>query len=241
LELAKQRGVPQFVFASSSSVYGVNPRLPWSEADCDLRPISPYAQTKIGAESLGHVYSHLYGIRFLSLRFFTVYGPRQRPDLAIHKFAGSMVRGEPVTVFGGGTTCRDYTYVADIVEGISAALEYSDSSFEVFNLGSGRPVGLLQMVAALEESLGLRARIQHRAEQPGDVRATYADIGKARRMLGYAPASSLASGMRRFAEWFRARSAIQERSCEEPRPGSGLPAFAALPEASFAGRADGGA
>jgi UDP-glucuronate 4-epimerase len=232
LELARQRGVRQFVLASSSSVYGANPRLPWSEADYDLRPISPYAQTKISAESLGHVYSHLYGIRFLALRFFTVYGPRQRPDLAIHKFAGSMVRGEPITIFGSGTTCRDYTYVGDVVKGISAALEYADSMYEVFNLGSGRTVDLLQMVATLEQSFGLRALLRHQPEQPGDVRTTYANIDKAQRMLGYEPASSLAFGMSQFAEWFRAHSALQKDPCEEPWRGSGTRVFAPLSEPS---------
>jgi UDP-glucuronate 4-epimerase len=205
LELARQQGVKQFVFASSSSVYGANPRVPWKEDDRDLRPISPYAQTKISAELLGQVYSHLYGIRFLALRFFTVYGPRQRPDLAIHKFSDRMVRGLPITIFGDGTTCRDYTYVADLVNGILAALDCSSSSYEVFNLGSGRPVALLQIVAALEQSLGVQAQIEYRAEQPGDVRQTYADISKARRMLRYEPETSLESGISQFVEWFESK------------------------------------
>lgn len=221
LELARQRGVKRFLFASSSSVYGTNPRVPWRECDCDLRPISPYASTKISGELLGHVYSHLYGLRFLSLRFFTVYGPRQRPDLALHKFAKRIVRGEPIVVFGDGTTSRDYTFVGDIVQGIAAALEYSGSLYEVFNLGRGWPTKLLEMVAALEQSLGLRAELQYQAEQPGDVRQTCADIAKAQRMLGYEPTTSLESGIGQFVEWFREHSmcsgnALAVEGCGEP-------------------------
>ena len=212
LEFARQAGVERFLFASSSSVYGTNPRLPWRESECELRPISPYASTKISAELLGHVYSHLYRLRFVSLRFFTVYGPRQRPDLAIHKFVGRIARRKPIAVFGSGTACRDYTYVADIVRGISAALDYSGSLYEVFNLGGGRPTSLLEMVAVIEQSLGLRAELQHQAEQPGDLRQTHADIGKARRLLGYEPATSLASGIRQFVEWFYEHSMPSEIS-----------------------------
>src|SRR6185436_13659342 len=136
LEFARRSGITQFIFASSSSVYGINPRVPWSEADFVLQPISPYASTKVSGELLGHVYSHLYGMRFIALRFFTVYGPRQRPDLAIHKFARLMLAGKPVPVFGDGSTRRDYTYVADTVNGMLGALEYDKTQYEVINIGN---------------------------------------------------------------------------------------------------------
>src|SRR5688500_4239726 len=145
LELARTLGVQQFVFASSSSVYGVNPRVPWREDDYVLQPISPYASTKVSGELLGHVYSHLYGMRFIALRFFTVYGPRQRPDLAIHKFARLMLEEQPIPVFGDGTTSRDYTYVDDVVRGVRSAMNYDASLYEVINLGNTRTVSLREM------------------------------------------------------------------------------------------------
>jgi UDP-glucuronate 4-epimerase len=204
LELARERGIERFVFASSSSVYGVNPNVPWREDDPVLLPISPYASTKVSSELLGHVYSHLYGIRFIALRLFTVYGPRQRPDLAIHKFARAMRNGGAVTLYGDGSTRRDYTYVGDIIEGIRAAMDFDGSRYEVINLGSGRPVRLQEMVEALEGAMGQRARIERLAEQPGDVPQTWADISKAQRLLGYAPRTPFAEGIRRFVEWFEA-------------------------------------
>ena len=200
LEFAKDRGIPQFVFASSSSVYGVNPEAPWREDTQVLRPISPYASTKISGELLGHVYSHLYGIRFVALRFFTVYGPRQRPDLAIHKFARMMVDGQPIPVFGDGSTRRDYTYVADIVDGIRQALRYDRSVYEVFNLGNDRTVTLQQMIGELEQALGCRARLDVLPNQPGDVPQTWACIEKARSLLGYNPRTSFTQGIRLFAD-----------------------------------------
>jgi UDP-glucuronate 4-epimerase len=187
LELAREWGVKQFVFASSSSVYGVNPRLPWREDDAVLLPISPYAATKVSGELLGHVYSHLYGMRFLALRFFTVYGPRQRPDLAIHKFARRMLAGQPLELFGDGSAERDYTYAGDIVDGIRAAMDYRESSYEVINLGNNRTLSLRQMVAALERALGVKALVTRLPDQPGDVPRTWAGIGKAQRLLGYNP------------------------------------------------------
>ena len=202
LELARRHGIRQFVFASSSSVYGVNPRLPWSEEDGVLRPISPYASTKVSAELLGHVYSHLYGIRFLALRLFTAYGPRQRPDLAIHKFASLMTSGRPVPVFGDGTTRRDYTYVDDLVAGIRAALVYEGSDYEVINLGNSATISLMEMIRGLEAALGCDARIERFPEQPGDVPQTWADIRKARGLLGYSPSTDYNRGVRKFAEWF---------------------------------------
>ena len=204
LELAREWGVKQFVFASSSSVYGVNPNVPWREHDCVLQPISPYASTKVSGELLGHVYSHLYGIRFIALRFFTVYGPRQRPDLAIHKFARKMLRGQPVPIYGDGSTRRDYTYIDDIIQGVMAAMDYGQTSYEVINLGNNRAVGLLEMVETLEEVLGVKARLEFLPAQPGDVPQTWADLEKAGRLLGFQPRTPLREGLKRFAAWLTA-------------------------------------
>jgi UDP-glucuronate 4-epimerase len=202
LEFAKRMQIPQFVFASSSSVYGINPHVPWKEDDAGLQPISPYASTKLSAEFLGHVYSHVHGIRFIALRFFTVYGPRQRPDLAIHKFARLIASGRAIPVFGDGSARRDYTYVADVVDGVRAALTYDRSMYEVINIGNTAPVTLLQMIRALERALGLPATIAWQSEQPGDVPQTWADVTKARALLGYDPRTSFDEGVRRFSEWF---------------------------------------
>ncbi|HEY8450585.1 MAG TPA: NAD-dependent epimerase/dehydratase family protein [Bacillota bacterium] len=201
LELARAWGVRQFVFASSSSVYGVNPNLPWREDDAVLRPISPYAATKVAGELLGHTYSHLYGIRFIALRFFTVYGPRQRPDLAIRAFARRMLEGRPLPVFGDGSSSRDYTYIDDIIAGVRAAMDYTATRYEVINLGSDRAVSLRELIAALEQVLGIRARIEPQPPQPGDVPRTWADVTKARRLLGYEPRTPLDEGLKRFARW----------------------------------------
>jgi len=203
LELARRSGTSHVVFASSSSVYGVNPNTPWSERDYVLQPISPYASTKVSGELLGHVYSHLYGIRFIALRFFTVYGPRQRPDLAIHGFARRMLAGTPIPVFGDGTTRRDYTYIADIVAGVQAALDYDRSRYEVINLGNDRTVTLSEMIAQLERALGVTARIDRQPEQPGDVPQTWASIDKATSLLGYRPETPFAAGVDRFCAWLR--------------------------------------
>jgi UDP-glucuronate 4-epimerase len=203
LEWAKNHGVKQFVFASSSSVYGLNPRTPWSEEDAVLKPISPYASTKISGELLGHVYSHLYGIRFIALRFFTVYGPRQRPDLAIHSFANRIRERQPITLFGDGSTRRDYTYVDDIVNGVVAALQYEKSPYEVINLGNHQTVSLAEMVTTLERHLGMEAQRVYMPEQPGDVPVTYADIRKAERLLGYMPQVEFEEGIRRFCAWLQ--------------------------------------
>jgi UDP-glucuronate 4-epimerase len=207
LELSRTREIRQFVFASSSSVYGVNPDVPWNEDESVLRPISPYASTKVSGELLGHVYSHLYGIRFLALRFFTVYGPRQRPDLAIRKFAELMLRGERIPLFGRGDSRRDYTYVDDTIAGVRAAMEYDRSSFETINLGNDHSVSLADLVSSLEEVLGVRARLQHLSDQPGDVPQTWANIDKARSLLGYRPQTRLHEGLRRFAHWLERASA----------------------------------
>jgi UDP-glucuronate 4-epimerase len=207
LEIAARQRIPHFVFASSSSIYGVNPRVPWSEDDSVLQPISPYASTKVSGELLGHVYSHLHGIRFIALRFFTVYGPRQRPDLAIHKFAKLIAEGCPIPVFGDGSTRRDYTYVDDIVAGVRGAIHYDRSRYEVINLGNSKTVTLLEMIHALEEALGRQATIDWRAEQPGDVPQTWASVTKAHDLLGYEPRTPFRDGIRRFAEWYRETAA----------------------------------
>jgi len=201
LQLANEWGTKQFVFASSSSVYGINPRVPWSEDDHVLQPISPYASTKVSGELLGHVYSHLYGIRFIALRFFTVYGPRQRPDLAIRKFT-ELIRGNrPISLYGDGSTRRDYTFIDDIVLGISNALSYSDTMYEVINLGNSHTVSLLEMVRSLEAALGRTATINWSPEQPGDVPQTWASVEKARKLLGYEPRTPFHAGVQRFVEW----------------------------------------
>jgi UDP-glucuronate 4-epimerase len=208
LELARERGIRQFVFASSSSVYGVNPNVPWSEEDYVLRPISPYASTKISGELLGHVYAHLHGIRFLALRFFTVYGPRQRPDLAIHKFGRLLLEGRSIPLYGDGSTRRDYTFIDDIVAGIRGAMAYDRSAYEVVNLGNDRTVSLIEMVRALEQVLDRRAEIEWCPEQPGDVPQTWANIEKARRLFGYEPKTSLVEGLTRFVSWLPSQTAL---------------------------------
>lgn len=203
LEFAKEIKCKKFIFASSSSVYGVNTHVPWREDESVLKPISPYASTKISGELLGHVYSHLYGIQFLALRFFAVYGPRQRPDLAIHKFARLISKGRPLPVYGDGKTKRDYTYVDDIVSGIRAALNYQDTQYEIINLGNNQPVELRMIISLLEKALGKKAIIKKLRELPGDVPLTYADIKKARKLLRYKPKTNLQTGLEKFVSWFK--------------------------------------
>lgn len=203
LEIAREKGVKQFVFASSSSVYGVNPNVPWREEDHVLMPISPYASTKVSGELLGHVYSHLYGIRFLALRLFTVYGPRQRPDLAIHKFTRMILEGRPIPVYGDGSTRRDYTFVGDIVKGLMAAMDYKETNFEVINLGNNRTVSLNEMIETIEEVLGVEAVRQEMAPQAGDVPQTWASVEKSQTLLGFRPDTIFRDGVKSFVEWFR--------------------------------------
>lgn len=203
LQLARKRGIDQFVFASSSSVYGTSPDVPWREDHTGLQPISPYAATKLSSELMGHCYSHLFGIRFLALRFFTAYGPRQRPDLAIHKFARLIGEGKPIRLYGDGQTRRDYTYVEDLVSGIVAAMTYDRTPFEVINLGSGRPKRLQELISTLEAVMGTRANVVWEPLPPGDVPQTVADVSKARRLLGYDPATEFAAGLDSFYRWFR--------------------------------------
>jgi UDP-glucuronate 4-epimerase len=211
LEVVRRLRVPHVVFASSSSVYGVNPRLPWREDDTVLQPISPYASTKVSGELLGHVYSHLYGFRFLALRIFTVYGPRQRPDLAIHKFANLIAAGRPLPVYGDGNTRRDYTYVGDIVAGVRAALAYNRTRHEVINLGNNSTVTVVEMIRALEQALGARATIEWLPDQPGDIPQTWASVAKARDLLGYEPRTPFTEGIQRFAEWYLQTSVRDSR------------------------------
>lgn len=209
LELARQYEVRQFVFGSSSSVYGINSKIPFSEDDKIHQTISPYAATKAAGEHLCHTYSHLYGIRTICLRFFTVYGPRQRPDLAICKFSRLIAAGKPIPVFGDGSTRRDYTYIDDIIDGVRAAIDYQASEFEIFNLGESQTVDLNRLISLLEENLGQRALIERLPMQPGDVPVTFADISKARKLLGYNPQTKIDDGIPKFAEWFKAnRSAL---------------------------------
>ena len=202
LEAARLTGVPKLILASSSSVYGVNAKVPFSENDPIFTAISPYAASKLACEALGHVYHHVYGLEIVLLRFFTVYGPRQRPDLAIHKFARLMSEGRPIPVFGDGSAARDFTYIDDILEGIAAAME-RQFGYEIFNLGESQTVRLDALIRVLEEAMGCRAVIDRQPSQPGDVPITYADISKARDLLGYRPTVKIAEGVRRFAEWFK--------------------------------------
>ena len=203
LELAREHGIKQFVFGSSSSVYGINAKVPFSEDDPIRQPISPYAATKAAGELLCHTYTHLYGIRSVCLRFFTVYGPRQRPDLAIHKFARLISQGKPIPVFGDGTTRRDYTFIDDIIAGVRAAIDYSETDYEVINLGESRTVELRELISLLEKELGKTAQIDRQPLQPGDVPQTFADIAKARRLLGYNPQTQIEEGIHTFVRWFQ--------------------------------------
>lgn len=201
LDFAVQKKIKQFVFASSSSVYGINDHYPWKE-DEQLMPISPYAMTKLSGEMLGHVYHKLYGIRFLALRFFTVYGPGQRPDLAIHKFTKSIYTGKPITMYGDGSTSRDYTFVNDTVQGVMQAMKYDKTDFEIINLGNNYTVSLKELIAAIEETVGKKAIIEQHPDQPGDVPKTFADVTRAHQLLGYDPQTKLKDGLAAFYKWF---------------------------------------
>jgi UDP-glucuronate 4-epimerase len=202
LELAREFGVKKFIFASSSSVYGVNQKVPFSEADPIFKPISPYAATKLAGEALCHVYHHLYGLDIACLRFFTVYGPRQRPDLVIHKFTRAIFHGNPIELYGDGTSRRDYTYIDDILQGVLACLD-RQFGFEVINLGESRTVELLELVRLIENALSKKAELCSLPDQPGDVPITNADITKARKLLGYNPQVPIEDGIPKFVEWFR--------------------------------------
>jgi UDP-glucuronate 4-epimerase len=205
LEAARVTGVERFVFASSSSVYGICKTVPFSEEEHLTQTISPYAATKIAGEFLCSTFSHLYKLRVVALRYFTVYGPRQRPDLAIHQFTKKIHAGEPIDQFGDGTTRRDYTYIDDIIQGTMAALKYDGSLFDIFNLGENQTVQLKDLIEKIEKALGKKAKINQLPEQPGDVPLTCADISKAKKLLGYNPTTQLDAGLPRFVEWFMQR------------------------------------
>jgi len=202
LEGARTSGIERFIFASSSSVYGAAKKVPFSEEEHLTQTLSPYAATKIGGEFLCSTYSHLYKMRIVALRYFTVYGARQRPDLAIHQFSRKIHAGEPIDQFGDGTTRRDYTYIDDIIQGTIAALKYDGPMFDVFNLGESDTVQLKDLIAAIEKALGQKAKINRLPEQPGDMPLTCADISKARNLLGYNPKTKFSEGLPRFIDWF---------------------------------------
>ncbi|HMC26360.1 MAG TPA: SDR family NAD(P)-dependent oxidoreductase [Verrucomicrobiae bacterium] len=201
LEAVRAQNIRKIIIGSSSSVYGVNSKVPFSEEDPIFSAISPYAASKLACEALGHVYHHLYGMEVVMLRFFTVYGPRQRPDLAIHKFAQLITAGKAIPVFGDGSTARDYTYVSDTVDGIIAATE-KDFGYEIFNLGESQTVKLSYLIELLEKALGKKAIVQRQSLQPGDVPITFASIDKARQKLGYNPRVPIEEGIPKFVALF---------------------------------------
>lgn len=202
LEAARRAGVRKVTIASSSSVYGVNAKVPFNENDPIFSAVSPYAASKLACEALGHVYHHVYGFDVAMVRFFTVYGPRQRPDLAIHKFTRLIAAGQPIPVFGDGSTARDHTYIADILDGILACTRH-EFGFEIFNLGESQTIRLDRLIQLIESAVGKKAVINRQPLQPGDVPLTYADISKASARLGYQPQVKAEEGIPRFVEWFR--------------------------------------
>ncbi|HEY1082962.1 MAG TPA: NAD-dependent epimerase/dehydratase family protein, partial [Prosthecobacter sp.] len=204
LQASRHTGVKHFVFASSSSVYGVNKKVPFAEVDPILQTISPYAMTKMAGEQMCSNYSHLYGIKTVCLRFFTVYGPRQRPDLAISKFTRLIEDGQPIDKFGDGTTARDYTYIHDIVDGIIGALNYKTGPIcDIFNLGGSQTITLNDLIATIEQAVGKKAQINQLPDQPGDVPLTSADVSKARSLLNFNPTTAIADGVPAYVKWFR--------------------------------------
>jgi len=205
LEAASATDVERFIFASSSSVYGSSKIVPFTEAQHLIQTLSPYGATKIAGEFLCSTYSHLYRMRVVALRYFTVYGPRQRPDLAIHQFTRKIYAGEPIDQFGDGSTRRDYTYIDDIIQGTLAALNYGGPMFDIFNLGENETIQLKDLIAAIEKALGKKAKINHLPEQAGDMPLTCADISKARKLLNYNPTTRFTDGLPRFIDWFLRR------------------------------------
>lgn len=203
LEIARLYGVKKFIFASSSSVYGANRKVPFSEDDAVDCPVSPYAATKKAGELICYTYHKLYGLPITCLRFFTVYGPRQRPDMAIHKFTRMIFEGKPVPVFGDGKSRRDYTFYSDIIQGIRGAIEHCQS-YHIYNLGESNTVELLYLIKLIESALGIAAVLDFRAEQPGDVPITFADVTKAKAELNYDPQITIEEGIKQFVNWFLA-------------------------------------
>lgn len=202
LDAARRHGVKHFVFSSSSSVYGLNEKMPFSEEDRIDQTISPYAATKLAGEQLCSNFAHLYAMRVVCLRFFTVYGPRQRPDLAISKFTRLISNDEPIERYGDGNTARDYTYVEDIVQGVMGAIDYRQKNFDIFNLGGSQTVTLNELIESVEEALGKKATIIEKPEQPGDVPKTWADVSKAEKFLDYHPDTPIQEGVPKYVEWF---------------------------------------
>ena len=202
LEAARVTGVERFVFASSSSVYGASKTVPFSEDQHLTQTLSPYAATKVAGEFLCSTYSHLYQIRVVALRYFTVYGPRQRPDLAIHQFTRRIYAGQPIDQFGDGSTRRDYTYIDDVIQGTMAALKYDGSRYDIFNLGESDTIQLKELISAIENALGRKGKVNRLPEQPGDMPLTCADISKARKLLGYNPTMKFSEGLPKFIDWF---------------------------------------
>ena len=206
LEACKEHKIKNLIFASSSSVYGENQRVPFSERDLDIQPISPYGATKRAGELLCYSFHHLYGMNIACLRIFTAYGPRQRPEMAIHKFARLVDQGEKIPIYGDGSTRRDYTYIDDLIEGILGVIHYH-KGFEVYNLGESQTTSLKELIGLIESALGKKANIEVLAPQPGDVSVTYADISKAKQMLKYRPKVKMEEGIKRFVEWYKAQRA----------------------------------
>ncbi len=202
MEAMKVHGVTQMIFASSSSVYGNNPKVPFSEDDNVDHPISPYAATKKAGELLCYTYHHLYDFTIVALRFFTVYGPRQRPEMAIHKFTRLIDEGSPISMFGDGTSKRDYTYISDIIDGMLRTLDI-ETGYHIYNLGESQTTSLIDLIHLIEKALGKKAVIRILPQQPGDVNITYADVSRARRELGYNPHTSMEEGIERFVAWYR--------------------------------------
>jgi len=204
LEACKENGVHNFIFASSSSVYGENQRVPFKEEDLDIQPISPYGATKRAGELLCYSYHHLYGMNIACLRIFTAYGPRQRPEMAIHKFTRLIDQGEKIPIYGDGSSRRDYTYIDDLVDGILGVIRYHNG-FEIYNLGESQTTSLKELIRLIEEAFGKKANLEMLEPQPGDVSTTYADITKAKRMLKYQPKVRMEEGIKRFVEWYKAQ------------------------------------
>ena len=203
LDASVKHKVGKLIFASSSSVYGATDEVPFRESAALRRTFSPYAATKVSGEQICSTYSSLHGLPVVILRFFTVYGPGQRPDLAIHKFTRAIWEGRPIQQFGDGSSRRDYTYIDDIVQGVRGAVDYNRASFDIFNLGESETTSLTGLIAAIEGALGKKAVIERKPDQPGDMPATWADISKARLLLGYAPQTKITEGIPKFVEWFR--------------------------------------
>ena len=208
LEAAKRFGVSKFVFASSSSVYGATPQVPFREDQVLVQTLNPYASSKLAGEHLCSNYSHLYGLKVVCLRFFTVYGPRQRPDLSIHKFTRLIANGKPIEVYGDGTARRDFTFIDDTIQGVVNAIDFEGAPFEIFNLGESQTIELNEVIRLIEKALGKSAVIEYRPPAPGDMPITYADISKATRLLNYRPTTLIKEGIPRFVDWFQSTARL---------------------------------